>query len=75
MTALIISALAIVEPDCRALELKNSKHELRNPKQVRISQYGIPAKSLDPDLQASFCPCGFEIVSDFELRVSDFRGH
>jgi len=52
----------------------NPKHEFRNPKQIRNPKVqNFPAKSHVTVEVSDFGLSCFEIVSDFEIRISDFK--
>jgi hypothetical protein len=59
-----------------ATRTKNSKHEIRNPKQIQMTKIGKTRNKLPSDsVFWNFFGFGFiwlRFVSDFVLRISDF---
>jgi hypothetical protein len=51
--------------------MKNPKPEIRNPKQIPMTKYQHPKRSLAGGVW-SIRVLNFEFVSDFELGIGDF---
>jgi len=49
------------------------KHEIRNPKQIRMTNFECSKQMGNSAAFLAFGHYHFEFVSDFEIRISDFN--